>query len=342
MAIKKTKKSNSDPGLMTTLPEYQLKDINISLRSRIFTRLLRWVLRPMLSHFIKGGRAKMAAGHVFLASRPCKDTAGLPQHFRYINSVPGPTVGDFGDSAEDRANRKVILWLHGGGFLIPASEETHLRMLALLCKDLGACGFLPDYRIAPFNQFPHSLDDCERAYAGLLELGFKAENIWLGGDSAGGNLALATLLRIRKANLPMPACVTPVSPVTEMARIHYPPSRARMAGKDAILPVSKLGLVDDLYAQNWDASDPELSPIVADYRELPPMHFIVGEKEVLRDDTLIAAQRAKDAGVEVTLDVWPVLPHAFPLFEPLYPETAVARKDMLDFAARHLARGVET
>lgn len=330
--------AKANPGLMTVLPQYTLKDIDISFRSKVFTKLLRWFLRPMLGWFIKGGKSRMASGHVMLASRPCKDTCGLPQHFRYINSVPGPTVGDFGESAPDRTNKKVILWLHGGGFLIPASDETHLRMLALLCKEMDAVGFLPDYRIAPFNQFPHSLDDCERAYMGLLELGFKPENIWLGGDSAGGNLALTTLLRIRKAGAAMPACVTLLSPVTEMARIHYPPSRARLAGKDPILPIKSLGLVDDLYAQDWDASDPMLSPIVADYQGLPPMHFMCGEGEVLRDDTLLAAQRAKDAGVETMLDVWPILPHAFPLFEPLYPETAVARQDMTQFAKRFLRK----
>ena len=280
--------SQPSPNLITTLPEIKVKDVKISLRSRILTKILKWTLKPMIGWFVKGSKRRIAKAHIFIASTPCKNTGGLPQHYRIVNRVPGPTVGDFLNT-----DGRVILWLHGGGFIIPASNVAHLRLLALLAKGLGASGFLPDYRIAPYNQFPHSLDDCERAYMGLLEAGYDASKIMIGGDSAGGNLALGTLQRIRKAGAPMPA-------------------------------------------RDWDASDPELSPMYADFTGMPPMHYIVGDTEVLRDDSVFCAQRAKDAGVETQLDVWPVLPHAFPLFEALFKETAIVRKDMITFAERHL------
>ncbi len=310
------------------------KQIAISLRSRIFTTLFRWFLKPMLRRMIHGSFESIARQQLRLAGMPCRDTAGLEQGYRIINRVPGQTVGNF----EDRS-KPVLLWLHGGAFILPAVPMVHLRLLALLCKELDAIGFLPDYRLAPFNKFPAALDDCERAYAGLIDLGFDPARIAIGGDSAGGNLLLGVLQRARRKGIPMPACVLPVSPATELGRIQGPPSRYLQRKRDAILPITALQRVDDLYAGNWDASDPELSPLYADYRGFPPMYFLVGAEEVLSDDSVMAAQQAEAAGVEVRCDVWPVLPHAFPLFEKVFAETAVARADMVEFLARHLRRG---
>lgn len=324
--------SQPSANLVTTLPDIQLKKVKISLRSHLFSKLLKWTLKPMMTWVMKGPRKRIGKVHVFIASQPLRNTEKLPQHFRIVNSVPGPTLGNFLNS-----DGRVILWLHGGGFLIPASNPAHLRMLALLCKGLNANGFLPDYRIAPYNQFPHSLDDCERAYLGLLEAGYEPARIMLGGDSAGGNLALGTLQRLRKTGSPMPACVSLLSPVTEMGRMHLPPSRSRAPRRDAIIPIGGLGHLDDWYTRDWDASDPELSPLYGEYSGLPPMHFIAGDTEVLRDDSVLCAQRAMDAGVETQLDIWPVLPHAFPLFSALFPEARIARQEMIDFADRHLA-----
>lgn len=318
--------------LITTLPAIHVKDVRISLRSRFFTKLLKWTLKPIMKWFVKGSKKRISKAHVFIASTPYKNKLGLEQHYRIVNGVPGPTVGDFLNT-----EGRVVLWLHGGAFVIPASEPAHLKLLASLSKDLGASGFLPDYRIAPYNQFPHSLDDCERAYLGLLEAGYDASKILLGGDSAGGNLALGALQRIRKAGAPLPGCVTLLSPVAEMGRIHVPPSRSRAARRDPMLPIECLGGLDDIYTRDWDASDPELSPMYADYSGMPPLHFIVGDTEVLRDDSVFCAQRARDAGVHTQLDVWPVLPHAFPLFTALFPETRIAHQDMIQFADQHLA-----
>lgn len=307
------------------------KPIPISLRSRLWIRMFRLLLKPMMRWMIRGSFESIARQQVRLAGTACRDTAGLAQSYQIINGVPGLAVGDVSDRS-----RPVLLWLHGGAFILPAVPAVHLRLLALLCKELGAVGFLPDYRLAPFNRFPASLDDCERAYAGVIELGFDPARVALCGDSAGGNLALGALQRIRKRGLPMPACALLLSPVTEMGRVHSPPSRHQRARADAILPIASLQRVDELYAGDWDASDPELSPLYADYRGFPPLHFLCGDAEVLRDDSILATERANHAGVEARCDVWPLLPHAFPLFERLFPETAEARADMLRFLQRHL------
>ena len=308
------------------------KQVSISLRSRIWVWVLRVFLKPMLARMIHGSSQRIAREQLRLASQACKDSAGLEQSYRIVNGVPGTWLGSFEDKS-----KPVLLWLHGGAFILPAVPAVHLRLLALLCSELGAVGFLPDYRLAPFNRFPAALDDCERAYAGLIQAGFDPARIAIGGDSAGGNLLLGVLQRARKHGLSMPACVIPVSPATEMGRMHGPPSRHLQQKRDAILPIVALHRVDELYAGDWDASDPELSPLYADFRGFPPMLFIAGEQEVLCDDSVQAAHQAMAAGVDVRCDIWPVLPHAFPLFEKLFPETAIVRADMIEFLRRHLA-----
>lgn len=311
---------------------YQLKDITISRRSRWMVLMLRTCLKPLMRWFMRGSGKRIAKGQLQVAKRRCENTAGLTQDYRIIGGVPGPTVGDIDDP-----EAPVVLWLHGGGFLIPAAPEVHLRLLALLCRDLGASGFLPDYRLAPFNKFPAALDDAENAYRGLLAAGFAPERIVLGGDSAGGHLTLGLLQRIRKAGLDMPCCAAMLSPVTEMGRVHAPPARSRNASRDAMIPISAFQGVDALFGGGWDASDPELSPLYADYARFPPLLFMVGEDEALRDDSVLAAKQARVAGVNTQLDVWPVLPHAFLLFEKLFPETTQARAELAAFAQSHLA-----
>lgn len=309
--------------------------ISIGWRSRLWTVVLRLLFKPWLARMIGGSFEGIARQQLRMAAQACRDTSGLAQGYAIVNGVPGHTVGAF----EDRS-KPLLLWLHGGAFILPAVPDVHLRLLARLCRELGAVGFLPDYRLAPHNRFPAALDDCERAYAGLLALGFDARRIALGGESAGGNLTLGLLQRIRKAGLPQPVCALPVSRATEIGRVHAPPSRGRSARRDAMLPVVAFQRVDALYAGDWDTADPELSPLYADYRGFPPLFFIVGEQEALLDDSVLAARQALAAGVDTRCDIWPVLPHAFPLFERFFGEAAAARADMVAFLRTHLAAAV--
>lgn len=311
---------------------YERKKVTISRRSRWMILMIRVFLKPLMRWFVRGPSQRIGKGQLQLAKRLCRDTAGLAQDYRIIGGVPGPTLG-----AIDDPEQTIILWLHGGAFLVPAAPEVQLRLLALLCRDLGAAGFMPDYRLAPFNKFPAALDDAEKAYRGLLDAGFSPERIVVGGESAGGHLTLGLLQRIRKAGLGMPRCAAMLSPVTEMGRIHAPPSRGLNASRDAMIPISTFSRMDALFSVDWDASDPELSPLYADYRGFPPLLFMVGEDEALRDDSILAARQAQAAGVPTQLDVWPKLPHAFPLFERLFPETAQARDDIVRFFRSNLS-----
>jgi monoterpene epsilon-lactone hydrolase len=308
------------------------RPVPISLRSRIIVWLLRRVLRPWLGRMIRGSDEKIARMQLLTSHMKCPNNHGLTLEYSIVGQVPGHVFGDLADTG-----RPVLLWLHGGAFLLPAAPSAHLEMVAHLASKIGGSGYLPDYRLAPRNRFPAALDDCERAYRALLDLGHSPSRIIVGGDSAGGHLLLGLLQRIRRHGWPMPACAIPVSPATELGRIHSPPSRTWKRHADPILPIAALQRVDEMFAGDWDASDPELSPLYADCTGFPPMLMLATNNEVLTDDTVLMARRAKAAGVDVKCEIWPKLPHAFPLFASLFPEVRIVRQEMVDYIKSRLA-----
>lgn len=314
-------------------PYLRFKTARLRLRSRVVLLLMRWFLRPWLGRLLGGSERSLAKMQLRMAAQQCRNSHGLRFDYGLVGKVPGHLIGDLSDTSAP-----VMLYLHGGAFVLPASPMVHGTAVTHLCKQLGSSGFMVDYRLAPMNRFPAALDDCESAYRALLGLGFPAERIMLAGESAGGNLLLGLLQRIRQAGLPMPCGAAALSPATEMGRIHAPPSRARLRNRDPILPAAALHRVDPLYAGGHDASDPELSPLYMDCHDLPPMYLLATDGEILLDDTLLIAKRMHDEGVDLRVDVWPSLPHAFPLFGAVFPEAAQARNDIAAFFRDALER----
>jgi len=314
-------------------PYLQFKTTRLRLRSRVVLLLMRWFLRPWLGRLLGGSERRLAKVQLRMAAQRCRNSHGLAFDYGLIGNVPGHLIGDLGATTAP-----VMLYLHGGAFVLPASPAVHGSAVAQICKQLGSSGFLVDYRLAPMNRFPAALDDCESAYRALLGQGFPPERIMLAGESAGANLLLGLLQRIRQAGLPMPCGAAALSPATEMGRIHAPPSRARLRMRDPILPATALYRVDPLYAGGHDASDPELSPLYMDCHGLPPMYFLATDGEILIDDTLLLAQRMHTHGVDLRVDVWPLLPHAFPLFGAVFPEATQARHDIVAFFRDALER----
>lgn len=307
------------------------KTVVIGLRSRVLLFLLiRCLLKPLIRIFAGASVPSILRTQARIAGRIPATSQGLPVAYRIVNGVPGPVVGALSDPS-----KSALLYLHGGGFFVPASPPAHLNLLAILCRKVDAVGFMPDYRLAPLHKYPAALDDCESAYRGLLALGY--QRIAVVGDSAGGNLVLGLLQRIRKADLPMPVCAVPLSPVTEMTRGYAPPSRIYNQGRDPMFAGGPFMQLFQHYVGEADGADPELSPLYADYRGFPPLFFLVGETELLLDDSVLAARQAQAAGVEVRLDIWPVLPHAFPLFYGIFPEARQSHEDIADFIGQHLA-----
>ncbi|SEQ82974.1 Acetyl esterase/lipase [Solimonas aquatica] len=315
--------------------DYTVREVAIGLRSRLIIWLMRCLLRPWLARIVTGKSASLIGAQLLTAAQALP--RGLPLQPRYEllgaqQPVPGHVFGELGEPGGS-----VLLWLHGGAFLLPAAPSAHLATLSRLCQRLGVACFVPDYRLAPHARFPAGLDDCERAYRLLLELGYAPGRIVLGGDSAGGNLLFGLLQRIRAAGLPMPAAAVALSPAAELSRAHAPPSRLRNRKRDALLSVKDLSAIRESYVGAADASDPQVSPVYADFQGFPPLLLLASDAEILCDDAVLLAARARRAGVEVRLDIWPVLPHAFPLFAASLREARAALDDIAAFLQDKLA-----
>jgi acetyl esterase/lipase len=305
----------------------------ISRRTRIILWLMKLFAKRMLARMGRFSPEKITTMQLTTASMKCKDNAGIPIHYDIVGNQPGHVFGSL-----NGAGRQVILWLHGGAFSLPAAPGMHLSMVANICQHLDVDAFMPDYRLTPANPYPAALNDCEQAYRELLRLGYAASDIALGGDSAGGNLLLALLQRIRKANLPMPACAVPVSPVADLSRVHGLPSRHKVRHSDPLLPAHAMQRMCSEYAGEHDSAEPEISPLYMDCDGLPPLFFLASSNEILMDDTVFLARRTSTAGIDTTCHIWPMLPHAFPLFASIFPEALAARDDIANFIGQHLAR----
>ena len=307
----------------------------ISRRTRIILWFMKVFAKPMLARMGRFSPEKVTKMQLRTASMECKDNAGIAIRYDIVGRQPGHVLGSLGNTG-----RPVILWLHGGAFSLPAAPAMHLSMVANLCKELEVDAFMPDYRLTPANPFPAGLDDCEQAYRELLDLGYKGSDIAMGGDSAGGNLLMGLLQRIRKADLPMPACAVPVSPVTELSRVHGLPSRYKVSKSDPLLPAAAVQRMCSEYAGDHDSADPQISPMYMDCEGLPPLFFLASSNEILMDDTVYLARRTSNAGVDTICHIWPMLPHAFPLFAGFLPESMESRNDIADFIRRHLAENM--
>ncbi len=215
------------------------------------------------------------------------------------------------------ANDRVILYLHGGGYVM-GSIATHREMVARLSKASGARALLVDYRLAPEHPFPAAVDDATAAYRWLLSQDIKPSRIVVAGDSAGGGLTLATLVALRDAKTPLPAAGVCLSPWVDMEGTGE--SMITRAKADPV--VQKQGLLGmaQLYLGGKDPKSPLAAPLHADLRGLPPLFIHVGDAETLLDDSTRIAEKAKMAGVKVDLEIWPEMPHVWHMFAPFLPE----------------------
>ena len=226
-----------------------------------------------------------------------------------------------------------LLYLHGGGYF-SCSPATHRSITAGFAQR-GLKTFAVDYRLAPEHPFPAGLDDALAVYRGLLGQGIAADQLVVGGDSAGGGLALGLLLAIKQAGLPMPCCAVLFSPWTDLAVTGA--SVLTNSRRESMLVSAKLGLVAAGYLDGADPRDPLASPLYGDLAGLPPLLIQVGEPEALRDDSVRLAERAEAAGVRVDLSVWDNMPHVWQLNTVFLPEARQAMDAAVAFAKTQLA-----
>jgi len=205
---------------------------------------------------------------------------------------------------------KALLYLHGGGHMF-GSIKSHRSFVSRLAMAGHVTAFHIDYRLAPENPYPAALEDALKAYRRILAMGFSADNLIVGGESAGGNLAAALLLKVREEKLPQPAGLYLLSPWLDMTSTAE--SYQKVGSRDPMITKDGIDLVAKAYL-GGQADNSFTSPVRADPSGLPPMLIQVGSEEVLLSDSITFANNAAMAGIEVKLHVAPEMPHAFPLF----------------------------
>jgi monoterpene epsilon-lactone hydrolase len=235
-------------------------------------------------------------------------------------------------TVDSGAAEPTVLYFHGGGFVV-GSARSGAHLAVEVARRLGGSALSVDYRLAPEHPYPAAVEDGLAAYAGLLGAGTDPRRVVLAGDSAGGGLAIATLLAARDQGLPQPAAAAVFSPWADITR-----SGASMRTKDGADPLFNfdvIGWYADRYVPAGDRSAPLASPVFANLTGLPPLLIQAGSREVLLDDAVRLAANAARDDVDVVLQVTSGVPHVFQRVAGL-DEAGEA----LDEAARFLMRHV--
>lgn len=225
---------------------------------------------------------------------------------------------------------RTLFYLHGGSFAF-RFPYAHAGFAARLCRRLGARALIPDYRLAPEHQYPAAPDDCHAAYRWALASGCDARSVVFLGDSAGGNLALVTLSRALHAREPMPSCAVLLSPAVDCTLAS--PSIVDNGPRDSLLSLDSLLVLRRGYVPSPELyTDPDVSPLFADFAGFPPLFLQAGSTELLRDEAVRTAEKAFAAGVDVELELWPETPHSFQMAYFL-PEAGQALEQIVRFVA---------
>ena len=256
-------------------------------------------------------------------------TIDTPATYKRVNA--GGVTAEW-VTAEGAAESRVVLYLHGGGYII-GSPRTHRPLMAELSQAAGARVLGLDYRLAPEHRFPAPVEDSVSAYKWLLREGYDPAGISVAGDSAGGGLTIAMMVQARYLGLPLPGASVCISPWVDMEGLGD--SMGTRAAADPMVGRDSLMVSAKTYLGGSDPKAPLAAPLYADLRGLPPTLIQVGDAEVLLDDSTRLAGIAREAGVDVQLDVWDDMIHVWHLFAPILPEGKRAIKQAGDFIKKH-------
>jgi monoterpene epsilon-lactone hydrolase len=250
-----------------------------------------------------------------------------------IGGVAGVEVTIQGNNESEN----VILYFHGGVYVIGYAAAT-VPLVGDLVRRTGTTAITLEYRLAPEHPFPAAVEDARNAYEGLLAQGIAPGQIALAGESAGAGLAVALLLALRDAGLPLPSCGYLMSPYVDLT-LSGETLEAKQTVDPLLTPDGLSARVPD-YVGEADASDPLISPIFGDLRELPPLLIQVGSHEVLLSDALRLAAQAAISDVPVTLEVTPGVPHVFQAYAALLDEAGAALDRAADFLTAQLTHSL--
>ena len=280
------------------------------------SRLTQLIIRLRIKRRITGGEqeivrfARARFGDTRLAQRMTPKNVRLQP----INeqALQGEWVGWDGQDQQ-----RVILYFHGGAY-VACSPVTHRPFTAELSRQAGMRVFALDYRLAPEHRFPAQIEDAVTAYRWLLQQGFEPHNIILGGDSAGGGLTIATLIKLRDLGMPLPAlgfCFSPWADMTASGDSYRTNHK-----NDPMFYGDSTKLLAPIYLGDAAPSDPLASPVFADLTGLPPLYVYAGSTEVLLDDARKLVARAHECGVSAELHIADRQPHVWPIMVGILPE----------------------
>lgn len=227
---------------------------------------------------------------------------------------------------------KVLLYFHGGGYAL-GSTDTHRSMVGLIAKKSGVRTLLASYRRIPESPFPAALNDALAAYEWLLSEGYAAQDILIGGDSAGGGLAITLQLALREKGLDLPAATVCLSPWTDLAITGD--SVQKNIHKDPLTDIPRMKKWGRLYASKEAITNPLISPMYGDLTSLSPILIQTSTDEALYDDARRLAEHAERDKVEVELQQWEGLMHWWHLFWQTVPEGRDAIDKIVAFMKKH-------
>jgi epsilon-lactone hydrolase len=292
--------------------------MSISLRARFWRLLLRIMFKSQ-SLTVAEGRARQIQNAWWMNR--------IPKDVLFDKTVvAGLPAGWMRPVDADRA--KIILYLHGGGYAL-GSLDSYKMLCGNLAQALQTNLLIPEYRLAPEHPYPAALEDATKIYRWLLAEGYLPENILMVGDSAGGGLSLATVLALRNHGDPLPAAVVCFSPWADLTLKGS--SHTTKAQSEAMLTTAGLREWAGWYCAVEKPDHPLISPVYGDFHGFPPLLIQVGSEEILLDDSLRLAEKAKADGVDVTLKVWAGLWHVWHALGKLIPENQRAFDEIRQF-----------
>jgi acetyl esterase/lipase len=260
----------------------------------------------------------------------------LPRRLRSVMRVRAESVGGVPGEWHERTDttltdRCTLLYFHGGGY-VAGSPATHRQWVSRLSWAIGCRAYVPAYRLAPQHPFPAALDDAFAVYLALLDRGVPPGEIVLAGDSAGGGLSLALLLRLRDEARPLPAGAVLFSPYTDLE--HTAPSIITNLATD-YLPVGEIRANTE-YLGGHNPKDPYASPLYGDYTSIPPLLVFAGGREMILDDSTRLVDRARTDRCDITIHVAPDMYHVWPALLPGHSESLVAQARTAEWVDRHV------
>ena len=299
----------------------------MSIRASLISFILRRTLKKQFDTIddVIAFRQKMDEAGDLGGATP-SNVSIVPQ---LINNIPCERV-----TTEGTDQNRVVMYLHGGGYVF-GSPASHRGLAWRLAENTGARVLMVDYRLAPEDPFPSALEDATQCYRWLLEEGFESKSIAIGGDSAGGGLALACLVNMKNLGLSLPACGILLSPWLDLSASGE--SVEKNADKDAMLTPKALNIMAGHYLGGLDRTAPLASPLFADLSGLPPLLIHVGSGEILLSDPEACVKKIEDSKGEVSLKIWPNMPHVFQVLASRIPEGKVAIKELSAFVTAHMA-----